>query len=97
MAAWLHHLRGHNDAGAVHDINDPLRDTLQALHQQSLRFANDIDRAVFFTHFAPVFGDLAGNAVLVSALAHWLAALREEGAQAALKRLADNLRSLHAA
>ena len=97
VAAWLHHLRGHNDEGAGHDINDPLRDALQALHQQSLRFANDTDRAVFFTHFAPVFGDLAGNDVLVSALAPWLAALREQGARVALQRLANNLRPLHAA
>ncbi len=97
VAAWLHHLRGHDDAGATYVIHDPLREPLQALHQQSLRLADDTERARLFTHFAPVFGDLAGSTVLISALAPWLTTLREQGSRAALQRLADNLRPRHTA
>jgi fructuronate reductase len=87
VAAWLHHLRGHDDAGTPYALDDPLASALVALHAEVQRLPDEPARADAFTRFAPVFGDLAGAPALVDALARHLRSLREHGVVATLERL----------
>ena len=84
LAAWLHHLRGHDEAGRAYTIDDPLAAALQALHREADALADPLARAERLTQFAPLFGDLAGDARLVAALAGPLQSLRERGVSATL-------------
>jgi fructuronate reductase len=84
LAAWLHHLRGHDEAGFACAIDDPLAPALQALHREADVLTDPLVRAERLTRFAPVFGDLAGDARLVQALAPALQSLRERGVSATL-------------
>ena len=84
VAAWLHCLRGVDEAGRTYPIDDPLAPQLQALHAQGETLAEPRARAEHFTHFAPVFGDLAGEPRFVEALAAALRSLRERGVAATL-------------
>ena len=84
LAAWLHYLRGHDEAGRAYAIDDPLALALQALHCEADVLADPLARADRLTRFAPVFGDLAGDARLVAALAGPLQCLRERGVWATL-------------
>ncbi len=84
LAAWLHFLRGHDEAGRAYAIDDPLALALQALHREADAQAEPLARAECLTRFAPVFGDLAGDARLVHALAPPLQSLRERGVWATL-------------
>ena len=84
LAAWLHFLRGHDEAGQPYAIDDPLATALQALHRDGEALPDARSRADHFTRFAPVFGDLAGESRLVAALAPALHSLRERGVAATL-------------
>ena len=84
VAAWLHFLRGRDEAGQGYAIDDPLAPALQALHAAGESIGNAHARAEHFTRFAPVFGDLAGEPRLVEALAPALQDLRERGVAATL-------------
>ena len=79
LAAWLHFLRGHDEAGRPYAIDDPLAAALQALHREAEALADPHARAACLTRFAPVFGDLAGDERLVAALAGPLQSLRQRG------------------
>jgi fructuronate reductase len=84
IAAWLTHLRGHDDAGQRVPLDDPQAAALRALHAQAMAQADARQRAAVFTAYRPVFGDLAGRQRLVDALAPALQALHEQGAERAL-------------
>jgi len=82
LAAWLHYLRGQDEAGARYPIDDPL-----ALPLQQHRAGAPVDtlaEAHHWLRFAPVFGDLAGNETLAQALALSLTALRQRGVEHSL-------------
>ena len=84
VAAWLHYLRGRDEAGRRYAIDDPLAPALQALHAAAELIADAHARAEQFSRFAPVFGDLAGEPRFVVALAPALQSLRERGVAATL-------------
>jgi fructuronate reductase len=79
LAAWLHFLRGHDEAGQTYEIADPLAVPLQALVRDAGRHRDITDEVRALLAFAPVFGDLAADAQLVGAVAEALRALRERG------------------
>jgi len=87
IAAWLNHLRGHDDAGLPYPIEDPLAAELAALHRQATAAGDDRAAAVIFTSYVPVFGDLAEAPALVDALGPPLRSLRMHGAAATLDAL----------
>jgi fructuronate reductase len=84
LAAWLHFLRGRDEAGNGYAIDDPLAPMLQALLRGADALPDPRARAECLTRCAPVFGDLAGEPRLVIALAPALNSLRERGVVATL-------------
>ncbi|MDP9969862.1 fructuronate reductase [Variovorax paradoxus] len=94
VAAWLHYLRGIDELGRRHEIQDPLADALAERCAAAERAAAaaepaqaDEARVAVFAAFAPVFGnDLGSNPRFVSAVGTQLRALRELGVH---KTLAD--------
>jgi fructuronate reductase len=86
LAAWLTHLRGHDDAGGALALDDPLAPALQALSAQAMAQATPQARAAAFSRFAPVFGDLADQPAFVDPLARALDALATQGVAATLER-----------
>jgi fructuronate reductase len=84
VAAWLHYLRGRDEAGAAYPIDDPLAAELQSLPIQ----AEAEMAAQALLAFAPVFGPLAGHAGLATQVAAHLRALRGQGVAATLAALA---------
>lgn len=85
IAAWLHFLRGVDERGRPYAINDPLAAELQALRARAEQADDELQRAALLAGFAPVFGDLAGDARLVAALAPHARSLRERGVMATLE------------
>lgn len=90
IAGWLHYLRGHDELGRPYPIDDPLADTLRALHRQADDVSDPIERAQVLTRYAPVFGDLAGHPALVAAVAGPLESLRRRGVVATLDDAVGN-------
>jgi fructuronate reductase len=88
LAAWCAHLRGHDESGQAHALDDPLAEALGGLQSRAMALATPAQRAAEFTRFAPVFGDLADEPRLVAALARALEALRERGVVGALQWVA---------
>ncbi|WP_119157351.1 mannitol dehydrogenase family protein [Caldimonas tepidiphila] len=87
IAAWLHYLRGRDELGRAHPIDDPLAAAL-AQHLAAAEAADDeLERARRLTAFAPVFGDLAGHPALVATLAPQLRSLRGRGVRGTLEAL----------
>jgi fructuronate reductase len=86
LAAWVMHLRGHDEAGRAYALDDPLADELAALHARAMSRATPHERAAEITRFAPVFGDLADEPRLIAALTHALEALQSQGVAATLVR-----------
>ena len=84
VAAWLHFLRGVDEAGRSYAIDDPLAPALKALYAQARTQGDARAQADCFTRFAPVFGDLAGEPSLVDALAASLHSLQRRGVAATL-------------
>ena len=95
VAAWLHYLRGVDETGARHSIQDPLAAPLAKLlaradvaaraaapNQAALR------RAMVLAGYRPVFGDLGKKPVFIAALAAQLETLREHGVLHALQEVA---------
>lgn len=77
LAAWLHYLRGHDEAGHAYPIDDPLAAELAALGPRP--------SAATALAYAPVFGALPAPPALVAALDQALAALRTQGVAASLE------------
>lgn len=78
VAAWLHFLRGVDEAGQRYAIDDPLAGALAALG----------DDASALCGFAPVFGELGREPRFVAPVAKALAALRANGVRATLEAAA---------
>ncbi len=87
LAAWVMHLRGHDEAGRTHAIDDPLANELRSLHERAMLRPTVRDRAAEVTRFAPVFGNLADEPRLVEALARALESLHGAGVRATLEGL----------
>ncbi len=84
LAAWLHFLRGRDEAGNDYAIDDPMAPNLQALLREADAQPDPRARADRLTRCEPVFGDLAGEPRLVDALAAALDSLRDRGVVATL-------------
>jgi len=78
VAAWLHFLRGVDEAGQRYSIDDPLAGALAALG----------DDAQALCGFTPVFGELGREPRFVAPVAKAMAALRTNGVRATLENAA---------
>lgn len=95
VAAWLHHLRGIDEAGQAYDIQDPLAQALAACKADAdraaaaiaLAEAAELRRVEVLTAFEPVFGTLGREPVFVNAVARYTRALRERGVLQTLEAL----------
>ena len=95
VAAWLHFLRGYDEAGNAFPIEDPLAQPLaggmaDAARQTEKLFdarTREQARVRIIAGFAPVFGDLAQSPVFVEAVAAQLELLCAHGVTGALTRL----------
>ena len=87
IAAWLHYLRGIDEAGQAYNVDDPLAAPLTELSRQASALNEPLARARHFMGFAPVFGDLASSEALAAALAPHLFSLKERGVQATLEAM----------
>lgn len=88
VAAWLHYLRGVDEAQRPYPVEDPLAGELAALHSQAQACASAEERARLSTRFRPVFGDLADHPELVAELARALQSLEHRGVRATLENTA---------
>ena len=75
VAAWLHFLRGVDEAGTRYTIDDPLAAELAARGGDAQALCN----------FVPVFGELGREPRFVEPVARHLAALRANGVRATLE------------
>ena len=92
VAAWLHYLRGVDEAGRVYAIDDPLAGALAQLLAPAAGDDAAPGEAVAVARicaFAPVFGDLGNDPRFVSAVARHLERLRAHGVLAVLRALAS--------
>jgi fructuronate reductase len=85
LAAWMHYLRGVDELGNTYRIDDPHAVELTALYQQSLAQGVTLESVRAMLAYAPVFGDLAGNAPLTAALLPVLQSLQTHGVLATLQ------------
>ena len=85
LAAWVMHLRGHDEAGRTYALDDPLAAELSALHARSMSRPSWRERAAEVTPFAPLFGDLADEPRLIDPLARALESLQAQGVAATLR------------
>ena len=88
VAAWMHYLRGVDEAGQAHRIEDPLADELAGLVRRADAAGSALERAACFSAFRPVFGELGLEPRFVAALARQAQVLREGGVRAALRAVA---------
>ena len=87
VAAWLHYLRGVDELGASHDIQDPLAPALAAELSRADASGSVQGSVALFTAFEPVFGELGREPRFVNAVALQLASLRQRGVLATLEAL----------
>jgi len=85
VAAWLHYLRGIDEAGQRYAINDPLAAELAALQRRADGAASDDARAALLCSHAPVFGTLGQEVRLVAAVGRQLGSLRRCGVAGTLQ------------
>jgi fructuronate reductase len=85
LAAWMHYLRSVDELGNTYRIDDPHAFELTALYQQSLAQGVTLESVHAMLAYAPVFGDLAGNAPLTAALLPVLQSLQTYGVLATLQ------------
>ena len=90
VAAWMHYLRGIDEWGRPYVIDDPLADALAAAREEAEAQPTLRERVAAFTHFTPVFGDLAGHATLVDATTRALGSLQNAGVRATVMRWAHS-------
>lgn len=90
VAAWLHFLRGQDEAGARYSIDDPLAAELAARAADAAAvFGRDGDalgRAARLCAMPAVFGDLGRDPRWIAAVAPRLESLRVDGVVATLNR-----------
>ena len=79
VAAWLHSLREVDEAGAPQPLDDPQAAALRALHASADALPDARSRATLMLGYAPVFGDLAGCAEFIDAVAAAWSSLRRVG------------------
>ena len=79
VAAWLHSLREVDEAGAPQPLDDPQAAALRALHASADALPDERSRATLMLGYAPVFGDLAGRAEFIDAVAAAWSSLRRVG------------------
>ncbi|AOW15418.1 mannitol dehydrogenase [Hydrogenophaga crassostreae] len=79
LAAWMHYLRGVDELGQSYRIDDPHASELTTLYQQTLALGVSPNSVQTMLGYAPVFGDLAGNAALTAALVPLLTSLQVHG------------------
>ncbi|SEJ74115.1 MULTISPECIES: mannitol dehydrogenase family protein [unclassified Variovorax] len=84
VAGWIYYLRGTDETGATHDIQDPLAAALAQRLAQAGAATSMQDRVAFFTGFAPVFGELGSEPRFVAAVARHLGTLEADGVRGAL-------------
>jgi len=89
VAGWMHYLRGIDEWGRPYAIDDPLAAALAAARDAAAHETTLRDRVAAFTHFTPVFGELAGHATLVDALTRALESLQQTGVRATVGRWAS--------
>lgn len=95
VAAWLHFLRGYDEAGNAFPIEDPLAQPLALAMADAARRTEKLfdartrerERVRTIAGFAPVFGDLAQSAVFIDAVAQQLETLCAHGVTGALTRV----------
>ena len=87
VAAWIHYLRGVDEAGVAYPIQDPLADALARQLEAAAHAASEPGRIAAFCAFAPVFGELGHDARFVQTVARHTASLRERGVMATLAEL----------
>ncbi|GJG95578.1 mannitol dehydrogenase family protein [Cupriavidus pauculus] len=95
VAAWLHFLRGYDEAGNAFQVEDPLAQPLAAVMADAARQSEKLFdartrermRVQTITGFAPVFGDLGQSAVFVDNVAAQLELLCAHGVTGALSRV----------
>lgn len=95
VAAWLHFLRGYDEAGNAFPIEDPLAQPLAAVMAEAARQTEKLfdarpreqARVRTIAGFSPVFGDLAQSAVFVDTVAARLELLCAHGVTGALTRV----------
>jgi fructuronate reductase len=93
VAAWLHYLRGFDEAGEAYEIQDPLAGALaEAMSQAEQASRAIVDpqaaeqrRIEVFARLTPLFGDLAAQPRFVGAVARCTRSLREHGVVATLQ------------
>lgn len=85
LAAWMHYLRGVDERGLNYRIDDPHAAALTALYQQTLGTGVNAAGVQAMLGYAPVFGDLAGNAALTAALVPLLESIQTHGVAATLQ------------
>lgn len=84
VAAWLHYLRGRDEAGEAYAIDDPLAAALRSLPVEG----EPELAAQALLAFEPVFGPQAGHPELTARVAAHLRALRGQGVAATLAAMA---------
>lgn len=87
IAAWLHYLRGVDEAGQAYPVDDPLAAQLTALSAQACALTDPLARARALMQVPAVFGDLAQSEALAAALAPHLHSLATQGVAATLEAL----------
>lgn len=85
IAAWMHYLRGVDEQGNAYAIDDPHAAALTALNQRSLAQGASTEAVQAMLSYTPVFGDLAGNAPLATALLSAVQSLQTHGVLATLQ------------
>jgi len=87
IAGWIHYLRGSDDAGLAHPIQDPLAGALAEQLALAAEAGSVHDGIARFTRFTPVFGDLGDEPRFVSAVARHALSLKQRGVRATLEAL----------
>jgi fructuronate reductase len=85
VAAWLHYLRGVDEAGATFDIRDPLSVSLAEQFARAQATGSVHDGVAILLNFKPVFGDLGREARFVSGVARHALSLKQRGVLATLE------------
>lgn len=93
VAAWMHYLRGIDEAGRRYDIQDPLADTLakalaradDACAQVADTQAGERCRVEVFVRRVGLFGELSEQPRFIEAMARHTQLLRERGVRAAVQ------------